>query len=103
MSYNCNKNKLFSEFADEVKVRDIVKKYSSFVGSSIALNGTKSNDLRPVWLMDPKEVELSTHEDFYRFVANAYDKPRFTFHFRTDAPMDVRALLYVPDSRPGIL
>ncbi len=51
--------------------------------------------------MDPKEVEADTHEDFYRFVANAYDKPRFTFHFRTDAPMDVRALLYVPDSRPG--
>ncbi len=35
------------EFADETKVREIVKKYSSFVGSSIALNGTKSNDLRP--------------------------------------------------------
>lgn len=51
--------------------------------------------------MDPKEVDVGTHEDFYRFVANAYDKPRFTFHFRTDAPMDVRALLYVPDSRPG--
>jgi hypothetical protein len=70
------------EFADESKVKEIVKKYSSFVGSNIELNGTKSNDLRPVWLMDPKEVDDRTHEDFYRFVANSYDKPRFTFHFR---------------------
>merc|ERR1719461_1802125 len=66
------------------------------------LNGAKSNDLRPVWLMDPKKVEEATHEDFYRYVANAVDKPRFTHHFRTDAPMDIRALLYVPESRPGL-
>ncbi len=37
----------FTEFADETKVKEIVKKYSSFVGSAISLNGTKSNDLRP--------------------------------------------------------
>ena len=30
------------------------------------------------------------------------DKPRFTLHYRTDAPMDIRALLYVPESRPGM-
>ena len=28
-------------------MKEIVKKYSSFVGSAISLNGTKSNDLRP--------------------------------------------------------
>merc|ERR1712062_925691 len=27
---------------------------------------------------------------------------RFTLHYRTDAPMDIRALLYVPESRPGM-
>ena len=30
------------------------------------------------------------------------DKPRFVHHFRTDAPIDIRALLYVPESRPGL-
>jgi len=91
-----------SEFSEENTVRDIIKKYSSFVGSEVQLNGQKSNDLRPVWLMDPKEVEPETHEDFYRYVANAFDKPRFVHHFRTDAPIDIRALLYVPENRPGM-
>ena len=91
-----------SEFSDENTVREIIKKYSSFVGSEVNLNGNKSNDLRPVWLMDPKEVEPETHEDFYRYVANSFDKPRFVHHFRTDAPMDIRALLYVPENRPGM-
>ena len=91
-----------TEFSDETNVREIIKKFSSFVGSTLTLNGTKANDLRPVWLMDPKEVSEETHEDFYRYVANAVDKPRFVHHFRTDAPMDIRALLYVPESRPGL-
>ncbi len=43
-----------AEFSDENNVRDIIKKYSSFVGSNIKLNGAKANELRPVWLMDPK-------------------------------------------------
>ena len=91
-----------TEFSDETQVKEVIKKFSSFVGSTLTLNGTKANDLRPVWLMDPKEVDVDTHEDFYRYVANAVDKPRFVHHFRTDAPMDIRALLYVPESRPGL-
>ena len=38
------------------------------------------------------------HEDFYRFVGNTFDKPRFTLHYRADAPMDIRALFYFPES-----
>merc|ERR1719430_283370 len=91
-----------AEFSDETIVRDIVKKYSNFVGTDVKLNGEKVNTLQPVWLMDPKEVDPALHEDFYRYVSNAFDKPRFTLHYRTDAPMDIRALLYFPESRPGM-
>ena len=91
-----------AEFADETVVRDVIKKYSSFVGCPVNLNGAKSNELRPVWLMDPKEVAPELHEDFYRYISNSFDKPRFIQHFRADAPLDIRALFYVPESRPGL-
>jgi len=55
-----------AEFADEARVRDVIRKYSSFVGSDLFLNGNKSSELRPVWLMEPKEVSKDLHEDFYR-------------------------------------
>jgi len=90
------------EFADETTVKDIIKKYSNFVGSEVLLNNEKTNQLQPIWLMDPKEIDESVHEDFYKYVSGAFDKPRFTLHYRTDAPMDIRALLYVPESRPGM-
>ena len=88
-----------AEFCDETIVKDIIMKYSNFVGTDVSLNGAKINNLKPLWLMDPKEVEPSLHEDFYRYISGANDKPRFTLHYRTDAPMDIRALLYVPESR----
>lgn len=88
-----------AEFADYNTVRDIIKKYSSFVGTTLYLDGNQANDLQPVWLMEPKKVESEMHEDFYRYIAQSHDKPRFTHHFRTDSPIDIRALLYVPDSK----
>merc|ERR1711970_248975 len=51
---------------------------------------------------DPKEVTGEMHDDFYKYISNAFDKPRFKLHYRTDAPMDIRALLYIPESRPGM-
>ncbi|XP_003740369.1 heat shock protein 75 kDa, mitochondrial [Galendromus occidentalis] len=90
------------EFADEDKVREIIRKFSNFVGSPIYCNGKKANQLQAVWLMDPKEVTKEMHNEFYRFVSGAYDSPRFTLHFKTDVPLQLSTLLYVPESKPGM-
>lgn len=53
-------------------------------------------------MMDPKDVGEWQHEEFYRYVAQAHDKPRYTLHYRTDAPLNIRSIFYVPDTvRPG--
>lgn len=80
----------------------MIKKYSSFVNSPIEVNGEQANNIQPIWLMDPKEVSPEQHDEFYRFVGSAYDKPRFTLHYRTDAPLDLRCVLYVPEGKPGV-
>ena len=48
--------------------------------------------------MQPKYRDLTTaqYNEFYKYIANAYDMPMFTLHFRADAPIDLRCLLYVP-------
>ncbi|XP_063233170.1 heat shock protein 75 kDa, mitochondrial [Bacillus rossius redtenbacheri] len=90
------------EFSDEEVIRGIIKKYSNFVGSAIFLNGERANVIQPLWLMDPKEVTPQMHQEFYRFVGNTFDSPRFTLHYRTDAPLTLRALLYFPEGKPGL-
>lgn len=58
--------------------------------------------LQPLWLMEPKEVTHEQHTEFYKFISNSYDKPRFTLHYKTDAPLSIRSILYVPEGKPGL-
>ncbi|CAB3224999.1 unnamed protein product [Arctia plantaginis] len=90
------------EYADDEVVQNIVKKYSNFVSSPIFLNDEQINSIKPLWLMEPKEVSQEQHIEFYRFISNSYDKPRFTLHYKTDAPLSIRSVLYVPEGKPGL-
>ncbi|XP_055382259.1 heat shock protein 75 kDa, mitochondrial [Condylostylus longicornis] len=90
------------EYSDEDRIKAVIKKYSNFVGSPIYLNGKRVNDIQPLWLMDPKDVTSEQHIEFYRFIGNSYDIPRFTLHYKTDAPLSIRALLYFPEGKPGL-
>jgi len=90
------------KFCDESNVKEIIKRYSNFVGSSVLINGTKTNTIQPLWLMEPKQVTAVEHDEFYRFISNAYDNPRFILHYKSDSPLNVRALIYVPEGKPGL-
>ncbi|XP_048465687.1 heat shock protein 75 kDa, mitochondrial [Rhincodon typus] len=83
-------------------VTNVVNKYSNFVGFPIYLNGRRLNTLQALWMMDPKEISEWQHEEFYRYVAKAYDKPRYILHYRTDAPLNIRSIFYVPDMKPSM-
>ncbi|KAM5198674.1 heat shock protein 75 kDa, mitochondrial isoform 3-T3 [Hipposideros larvatus] len=90
------------EFASEARVRDVVTKYSNFVSFPLYLNGKRINTLQAVWMMDPKDVGEWQHEEFYRYIAQAHDKPRYTLHYKTDAPLNIRSIFYVPEMKPSM-
>lgn len=90
------------EYSEEARIRDVIKKYSNFVGSPIFLNGEQINLVQPLWLMDPKEVTDDQHTEFFRYIGNTFDIPRYKLHFKTDVPLSLRTVLYFPESRPGL-
>lgn len=90
------------EFSTEDRVKEVVTKYSNFVSFPIFLNGRRLNTLQALWMMEPKEISEWQHEEFYRYVAQAYDRPRYTLHYRTDAPLNIRSIFYVPDTKPSM-
>lgn len=90
------------EYADDDVVQNIVKKYSNFVSSPIYLNTNQINSVKPLWLMEPKEVTPEQHIEFYKYISNSFDKPRFTLHYKTDVPLSIRSILYVPEGKPGL-
>mmetsp|Transcript_9796 Transcript_9796/g.19287 ORF Transcript_9796/g.19287 Transcript_9796/m.19287 type:complete len:782 (-) Transcript_9796:138-2483(-) len=85
-----------SDYANESTVEKILKRYSNFVGYPIYLNGNRVNTLDAIWLHDPKSVSQDTHAAFYKYISHMYDEPLDTLHFRMDAPLDIKALFYIP-------
>lgn len=43
-----------------------------------------------------RNVTKAQYDEFYKYIANAFDSPQFTLHFKADAPIDLKCLLYVP-------
>ncbi|CAK6962982.1 heat shock protein 75 kDa%2C mitochondrial [Scomber scombrus] len=90
------------DFCSEDRVKDVITKYSNFVSFPIFLNGRRLNTLQALWMMEPKGISDWQHEEFYRYIAQAYDKPRYTLHYRADAPLNIRSIFYVPDTKPSM-
>ena len=85
-----------AEFAKPDRVKDIIERYSNFVGFPVNLNGERVNAVEAVWLKSKSEVDEEEYKAFYQFVSHSMDAPRYTMHFSADAPLSINALLFVP-------
>lgn len=79
-------------------VERVLKKYSNFVSYEITLNGGKVNTVEALWMKEKNDISNEEHIDFYKFISGSYDSPMLRLHYSIDAPLTVRALLYVPQS-----
>ena len=85
------------EFAKEATIKTILEKYSNFVSFPVKLNGELINKVDAVWLKSKSDVTEEEYNEFYKFIAHAWDEPRYTMHFSADAPLAINALLFVPN------
>lgn len=89
-------------FSLKATVEDIIKRYSSFVGFPIFLNGTQLNTIEPLWTKSDRDVEEEDHQQFYQFISNTSDSPRYSLMFKADAPLNICSVLYVPSNIPEV-
>jgi molecular chaperone HtpG len=84
------------EFAEEEKIKQIIKQYSNFVPFPIKVKGETVNTVQALWTRNKNEIKEEEYTEFYKFIGNAFDDPRFRLHFTADAPLAINALLFVP-------
>ena len=84
------------EFSKGDTIKNIIEKYSRFVSFPLKLNGEVVNTQEAIWLKSKNEISEEEYTEFYKYCAHAYDEPRATLHFSTDAPLDINALLFTP-------
>lgn len=84
------------EFSKAERIKEILEKYSNFVSFPINLNGETVNKVEALWLKSKSDISEEDYTEFYKFVAGAWDEPRYTMHFSADAPLSINSLLFVP-------
>jgi len=88
------------EFADETRLRAIIKKHSDYIPYPIYLGESTEqvNRQTAIWRQMPRQVEEKEYHDFYKQLTLEFEEPLAHVHLNIDAPVQVYALLYVPAS-----
>ena len=105
------------DFLEEFKVREILRKYCSFLPVEIYLDNAEKeeqdsdkaenkdekqeepkpiNDTRPLWLKKPNECTDEEYKDFYKKVFFDFNEPLFWIHLNVDYPFKLKGILYFP-------
>ncbi len=84
------------DYASEQMIKRIIKQYSNFVPFPIKVAGETVNTVQALWAKSKQDIKAAEYNEFYKFIANAMDEPVTTLHFAADAPLAIKALLFVP-------
>lgn len=88
-----------AEFAQAWKLKQVIKKHSDFVRFPIYVGTERANQQTSLWRKNPSEVSADDYKQFYQQLTLDFQEPLATIHFSSDAPVNVRALLFIPAQR----
>ncbi|MCX7879809.1 MAG: molecular chaperone HtpG [Ignavibacteria bacterium] len=90
------------EFANPEKVKEIIKRYSNFVGFPIYVNNERVNTIESIWHKKKEELEETEVIEFYKFITNDTNPPLSFFPIQVEGTVNFKALLFIPDSPPKL-
>lgn len=59
-----------------------------------------ANETKPIWMRNPKEIENTEYNEFYKKTFNEFLDPLAHTHFTTEGEVEFRSVLYVPGMAP---
>ena len=112
----------YSQFLQEYKIRELIRKYSDYIRYPIRMEVTKSrkkadspedkpeyesyqeldtlNSMVPLWQRSKKDVTGEEYDAFYREKFFDYNKPLSVIHTSVEGMVSFKALLYIPSKAP---
>jgi molecular chaperone HtpG len=98
------------DFTNAGTVREIVKRYSDFVGYPIRFHASDKpetdagdaplNSMKAIWDRPKSEVSEQEYKDFYRHVSHDWNEPLRSIPIRLEGTIEAYALLYLPSKAP---
>jgi len=84
------------EFTEPERLKFIINKYSRFVDYPVVVNGEEIKQVDPLWTAQPTQVEKEKYTEFFKYLTHSEGEPLTYVHVNSDAPVDLKALLYIP-------
>uniref|UniRef100_G3U5M3 Heat shock protein 90 alpha family class A member 1 n=1 Tax=Loxodonta africana TaxID=9785 RepID=G3U5M3_LOXAF len=117
-----------TEYLEERRMKEIVKKHSQFIGYPITLFVEKERDkevsddeesddkpeiedvgyidqevlnkTKPIWTRNPDDITNEEYGEFYKSLTNDWEDHLAVKHFSVEGQLEFRALLFVPRRAP---
>lgn len=88
------------EFAEEARIRHIIKTYSDHISFPIKLGDETLNAAEALWIRPAQDITEEQYTEFYRHSAHAYDAPWHVIHNKVEGTLNHTSLLFVPSAQP---
>ena len=90
----------YSEFLEEWKIKDLVKKYSNYIRYEIYFKDEVINSTKPIWKRDKKELKDEDYNEFYKATFHDWNAPLFHINLKVQGNIEYNALLFIPKKLP---
>ena len=88
------------DFAEESKIRSLVKKYSDYVRYPIMLGEERVNSTKPIWKEKKSDITEEQYNEFYKTNFHDWEDPLQHMHITVQGNVEYSALLYIPSETP---
>lgn len=90
------------EYAEEARIKSLVKTYCDFLPVPIKLGDEQINKQKAPWKESPSNLTDEDYLEFYRYLYPFQEDPLLWVHLNTDYPFIVNGILYFPKLKPDI-
>ncbi len=88
------------EFAEDARIRHIIKTYSEHISFPVKLGDETLNAAEALWTRPAKEITEEQYTEFYRHSSHAFDEPWHVMHNKVEGTLNHTSLLFVPTVPP---
>ncbi|MBP3461808.1 MAG: molecular chaperone HtpG [Bacilli bacterium] len=102
----------YSEYLEEYKLRELIKKYSDYISYPIVMEVTKYNEkeetkeletinsMVPLWKKNKKNIKEEEYDNFYQDKFYDFEKPLKVIHTSAEGLCSYKAILFIPSHEP---
>ncbi|BCY07775.1 molecular chaperone HtpG [Actinoplanes sp. L3-i22] len=88
------------DYADEWRIKQIVKRYSDFISFPIRLGDETLNSQKALWARPRSEVTDDEYHEFYKHISHDWTDPLEIINMKAEGTFEYEALLFIPSRAP---